>query len=130
MKIMVVDDDTDYGDFARMFLEGEGWDVVMEEREDNAFQRIKEQRPDVVLLDIWMQSREGGWEVLRRLRQDPATEATPVIICSAAARYDIDHYRHLWEADPYTSFLFKPYEIEELLRALQAPKQMHRRPGP
>src|SRR5919206_4141590 len=83
-RIAVINDDTPFLELMEQLLEGEGYGVVTRKEWDGAYQFVKEQRPDVVILDIRIGGEEAGWQILQMLTLDPETLPIPVIICSAA----------------------------------------------
>jgi CheY-like chemotaxis protein len=80
-KILVVDDDYSYVDFAKMLLEQMGFSVVTTLNADAALPLAVSEQPDLVLID-WAMDEMNGDEVIKILKKDPRTKAIPVILCS------------------------------------------------
>ena len=80
-RILVVEDDRFLRKAAEMALRREGYDVVVAADGEEALQKTHETHPDLVLLDVIMPKLQG-FEVLSRLKEDPATRAIPVIMMS------------------------------------------------
>jgi putative two-component system response regulator len=73
---------------------------------------IAETRPDLIILDVMMPSMDG-WQVLRSLKQNPATKSTPIIICSVLREPE------LAISLGAISYLIKPVDRLELLATLE-----------
>lgn len=80
--VLVAEDDRFIRRIAEMALERQGFTVLTAEDGESALRQVRESTPDVVLLDLIM-PKVQGFEVLRRLKQDPATAGVPVIILSS-----------------------------------------------
>ena len=78
-RVLVVEDEPDVAELIRYNLVKEGWEVLTASSGAEALKRVREAHPDVVLLDI-MVPHLNGWEVCRRLKEDPETRAIPVIM--------------------------------------------------
>jgi CheY-like chemotaxis protein len=85
-RIAVVNDDTVFLDMMAAVLRERGWEVSIYREGDAAFERLREDPPDVIVLDIRLEKPETGWTVLELLTLDPRTSPVPVIVCSAALR--------------------------------------------
>lgn len=84
-----------------------------------ALEHIKNECPDIVVLDIVM-PRMNGYEVCREIKTDPNTENVPVIMCSSKGE-EFDKYWGMKQgADAYIAKPFEPTEligtIKQLLR--------------
>jgi len=89
--------------------------VVSVEDGVEALEQIKNQLPDVVVLDIIM-PRMNGYEVCRQMKTDPSTEHVPVVMCSSKGE-EFDKYWGLKQgADAYIA---KPFEPEELIGTIK-----------
>jgi CheY-like chemotaxis protein len=84
-KILIVDDEAHIVMILKDSLEFSGFQVMTASDGMEALERIAQEIPDLVVLDIGM-PRLDGWEVCRRLRQDPKTKELPVIILTAYAQ--------------------------------------------
>jgi two-component system phosphate regulon response regulator PhoB len=82
--VLVVDDDESTGEAVRRLLGRMGYGAQWAPGGQEAIAALQTERPDLVVLD-WMMPGMSGLEVLRRLRANPATQALPVIIYTAAA---------------------------------------------
>ena len=67
-KILVVDDEVKACELLKRFLEMKGYDVIMANNGEDAIEKAKSEKPDVMLLDIRMPGMEGT-EVLKRIRE-------------------------------------------------------------
>ncbi len=116
--IAVVNNDTAYLELMHELLSLEGYRTVICKEGDKAYALVKEQRPDLVVLDIRMDQPESGWTILELLRLDPATARIPVIVCSADGRFLREKAPSLRELDCDT--LEKPFDLEMLLGKVAA----------
>lgn len=72
-KIMVVDDEADMRFMVRKILENEGHEVIEAETGKVALDKLKEVKPDLILLDVMMPGLDG-WDVCKQIRENKETE--------------------------------------------------------
>jgi diguanylate cyclase (GGDEF)-like protein len=109
--ILVVDDDPDIARFVEVNLRSAGYDVAVAADGEEALEKATELRPDLVLLDVMM-PRIDGFEVASRLRKNPQTANTSIIMLTAKA-LSADKVTGLQSgADDY---IIKPFDPIELL---------------
>ena len=87
-KILVVDDENYILHILDFSLGAEGYEVLTAEDGEAAVQKCKDERPDLVVLDVMMPKMDG-FEACRAIKRDPDLAGTPVILLSAKAR-DVD----------------------------------------
>ncbi len=110
-RVLIVEDEEPLMLLLRYNLEAEGYEVDSVSRGDEAEIRLREQVPDIVLLD-WMLPGLSGIELCRRLRLRRETERLPIIMLTARGE-EGDRIRGLATgADDYVT---KPFRFEELL---------------
>jgi len=68
-RLLVVDDEVEVCNFVRMFFEQRGFKVFEAYSGDEALKVAKENKPQIILLDVIMKSQNEGFEVLPKLRQ-------------------------------------------------------------
>ena len=113
-KILVVDDEERMVRFIRLNLEHDGFQVVEAYKGSQAIQVLRDQLPDLVLLDIMMPDIDG-FEVLRMIRE---INSVPVIMLTAKGEED-DKVRGLeLGADDYITKPFSPRELSSRVRAV------------
>jgi diguanylate cyclase (GGDEF)-like protein len=109
--ILVVDDDPDIARFVEVNLRSAGYDVAVASDGEEALGIAGEMRPDLVLLDVMM-PRLDGFEVAQRLRKNPQTANSSIIMLTAKA-LSADKVTGLQSgADDY---IIKPFDPIELL---------------
>ena len=114
MRLLVVEDERKVANALREGLEGEGYEVVIEETGEHALTRSTTERFDLVLLDLGLPGRDG-LEIVTDLRDEGVN--TPVLILTARDTVD-DRVKGLnGGADDY---LVKPFAFSELLARIQA----------
>jgi DNA-binding response OmpR family regulator len=113
----VVEDEPDVAELIRYNLVKEGWEVTAAATGADALRRAREAHPDVILLDI-MVPQLNGWEVCRRLRQDPQTRTIPVIMVTGRADEGDRILGFEMGADDYVTKPFSPRELLARVRAV------------
>ena len=111
--IAVVNDDTVFLQLMEDLLSGEGYETTIMKVSTEAFERIRELQPSLIVLDIWMQKADTGWEVLNLVRLDPATVNIPVIVASTDIR-DLEAKETLLRS-LNCDILPKPFNLQILL---------------
>ncbi len=114
-KILLADDNTDMLDYVQRLLIPQ-YDVEVVRDGRAALAAIRQERPDLVLSDVMMPELDG-FELLRQLRADPATQDLPVILLSARAGEESRLGCLVAGADDY---LVKPFSARELLARVEA----------
>jgi len=109
--ILVVDDDPDIARFVEVNLRSAGYDVAVASDGEEALQRAREMRPDLVLLDVMM-PRIDGFEVAQRLRRNPQTSNTSIIMLTAKA---LSTDKVLGLTSGADDYIIKPFDPIELL---------------
>ncbi len=79
VKILVVDDEIDIADTLKILLERRGYEVVTANSGREALEKVKKERPDVILLDVMMPDM-SGWDVCKKIKEDASTKDIPVIM--------------------------------------------------
>ena len=115
-RILVADDEESIVDLVRQLLLRRGYEVFTAGDGDTALQMIYDLKPDLVVLDL-MLPRMDGWEVCRRVREDPEIGGTPVLMLTAR-RDERDLVAGLeLGADDYVK---KPFSTAELSARIAA----------
>jgi diguanylate cyclase (GGDEF)-like protein len=109
--ILVVDDDPDIARFVEVNLRSAGYDVSVASDGEEALEKAQTLRPDLVLLDVMM-PRIDGFEVAQRLRRNPQTANTSIIMLTAKALSTDKVLGLTAGADDY---IIKPFDPIELL---------------
>lgn len=116
MKIYIVEDDAEIRELEQYALESSGFQVEAFGSATPFYSAVARAVPDLVLLDIMLPG-EDGLTILRRLRTQPETRETPVILVTAKAS-ELDTVRGLdLGADDYVA---KPFGIMELISRVKA----------
>ncbi len=116
-RILLVEDEPDIAEVLAYNLGKEGFDVETEERGDTALDRIRSERPDLLVLDLMLPGLDG-LEVARILQRDPVTAELPVIMLTARGE-EVDRIVGLeLGADDYITKPFSPREVVLRVKAV------------
>jgi DNA-binding response OmpR family regulator len=117
VRILVIDDEAPIRLLCRVNLEAEGMQVLEAGDGPAGIDRAREERPDVILLDVMMPGLDG-WQVAEQLLDDPATNAIPIVFLTARAELR-DQARGLEIGGvDYITKPFNPVELAEVIREL------------
>ncbi|MGQ9908663.1 MAG: adenylate/guanylate cyclase domain-containing protein [Candidatus Flexifilum sp.] len=115
MLVLIADDNLDSRKLVTEIIQSMRVDVVTAADGQEALEKVQQHRPDLVILDVNM-PLVSGFEVVERMKADPATQAIPVIMLTALG--DIEYRVHGLKlgADDYLSKPFSPRELIERVR--------------
>ena len=116
-RILIVEDEPALVELLTYNLEKPGFRPSVARDGEEALLAVREQRPDLIVLD-WMLPYVSGIEICRRLRRDPQTRALPIIILTARGE-ESDRVRGLEAgADDYVVKPFSPTELIARIRVV------------
>jgi DNA-binding response OmpR family regulator len=117
MRVLVIDDEAPIRLLCRVNLEAEGMEVLEAADGQNGLDLARDERPDVVLLDVMMPGLDG-WRVAEELLEDERTDGIPIIFLTARAEFR-DRARGLDIGGvDYVTKPFNPLDLAPLVRAL------------
>jgi len=112
--ILVVDDDPDFVEVMRLILENE-YEVNTAANGKQALQRMRADKPDLVLLDVMMSYVLDGLEVTEAMSRDPDLQDIPIIMVSSLSS---TRYADMFPTDRYVAiddWISKPVNPDDLL---------------
>jgi len=115
-KILIVEDDELNRDSLRRLLRRRGFEIVLAVDGEDGVATARAEAPDLILMDMSLPVVDG-WEATRRLKADPAVQATPIIALTAHAM-TTDRDKAL--AAGCDDFDTKPIDLDRLLPKIHA----------
>lgn len=112
-KVLIVDDEPDILLMMRVNLEGEGFETVLAADGETALERIRQEAPDIMLLDVMMPVLDG-WGVLEAMSSSPTPPVT-IVISAKAAPGDLARAYRLGAA----GYVTKPFSIDGLTATIR-----------
>ncbi|MBU4265804.1 MAG: response regulator [Candidatus Altiarchaeales archaeon] len=113
-KIMVVDDDPTTATVVKAVLTIHGFDVITASSGRECLDKVKDIKPDLILLDIMMPSMDG-WETLRKLKEDKITDTLSVAMLTV--KEDIGEAPEL--RDVVSDYITKPFSKADLIERVK-----------
>jgi len=116
-RILIVDDDRDYGDALRMVLEKNGYDVLHVLNVRDGEKAVLGEKPDLIILDVMMDRHTDGFDFCYSLKHDDICRTIPVMMVTAVTektgfKFSPETDGEYLEADAYIA---KPIPVSELL---------------
>ena len=121
-KILIVEDDPDYTKALKVTLESEQYAVVTAADRTEGMEKIRNDKPDLVILDVMMSTWSDGFEMSRELKKDPQYKDIPILILTAVKDRTGIGFKStagdpVWL--PVDGFLDKPVEPQILLAEVE-----------
>lgn len=119
-KILLVDNDVDFIDLNKAVLENNGFDVVIAYSGTEGLDRVRFERPDLIVLDLMMEKHDTGFGFAKAMKADPTTKDIPILMLTAVGSetgmdfsQELDGY---WmKTDDYAN---KPLLPEDLVKKI------------
>ncbi len=113
--VLLVEDEINIIEAIRFLLTREGWHVDTHSNGADAVERIRETRPDLVVLDHMLPGK-SGLDILTELRADPAFQTLPVLMLTARGQA---RDREQAEKAGVSRFMTKPFSNTEVVAAVR-----------
>ena len=122
MKILIVEDDPDFTKALKVTLESEQYTVDTAADRTEGMEKIRNDKPDLVILDVMMSTWSDGFEMSRELKKDPQYKNIPILILTAVKDRTGIGFKStagdpVWL--PVDGFLDKPVEPQILLAEVE-----------
>lgn len=116
-KILIIDDDVDIQEVMAAILEQEGLEVHSAEDGTEGLAKAREIKPNLIILDVMMNSQDEGFQTAYKLKADPALADVPIVMITSVSKvtgfsFDKEHDQ---EFLPVSDFIDKPVSREKLL---------------
>jgi CheY-like chemotaxis protein len=114
--ILVVDDDPDFVEITRTILEKNGYSVATAASGEQALQAMRQQLPDLLLLDVMMSSVLDGLNLSHTMSEDPELKSVPIVMISSIADSPASGMFPTDEYIPIDAWISKPVQPNDLLK--------------
>lgn len=116
-KILIIDDDKDYGEALRIVLESNGFAVDHVLNIDDGRKSVEKSRPDLIILDVMMDKHTDGFDFCYDLKHDKECHKIPILMVTAVTektgfKFSPETDGEYLQADDYVA---KPIPVAELL---------------
>lgn len=121
-KILIVDDDPDIVETMKIVLESKDYQVASAADGRQGLERIKKEKPDLIILDIMMTRMDEGFDVCRQLKKDPKYKDIPILMLTALkekAGFDFTAEAGDETWLPVEDYVHKPIQPDDLLAKVE-----------
>jgi DNA-binding response OmpR family regulator len=120
-KVLMIDDDPEFVEAITNILDAKGYDVVSAGDGKDGVAKAKQEKPDIILLDVMMTTKSEGFDVARELSKDANLKGTPVVMLTGVRKEMNLPFGFEPDADwlPVKAFLEKPVKPEVLLKTIE-----------
>jgi CheY-like chemotaxis protein len=117
--ILIVDDDPDFVEACRMVLEKAGCRVAAAANGEQGLQAMRQQQPDLVILDVMMSGILDGLNASMRIKAERGLQKTPILMVSSITSSEYAGMFPTDEYEPVENFISKPVSPDQLLSEVQ-----------
>lgn len=114
-RVLVIEDEPNIVEAISFILSRDGWQVESRGDGVGALAAVSAIQPDLLILDVMLPGR-SGYDILRALRADPATQELPVLMLTAKGQ---KQDREMAERHGASRFMVKPFSNAEVLEAVR-----------
>ncbi len=116
-KILIIDDDKDYGEALRIVLESNGYAVDHALNIDDGRKAVDDSRPNLIILDVMMDKHTDGFDLCYNLKHEEECRMIPILMVTAVTdktgfKFSPETDGEYLQADDYVA---KPIPVAELL---------------
>jgi CheY-like chemotaxis protein len=121
-KILIIDDDPDIVEGMKVVLESKNYQIDSAKNGQEGLEKAKLNKPDLIILDIMMETADRGFEVARDLKKDANYKNIPILMLTAIKdRIGLDFKNEAGDEEwlPVDDYVDKPLKPEELISRVE-----------
>ena len=120
-KILIIDDDIDLVESMRLTLEKAGFEVIDAQDGQKGLEKIEKENPDLVILDVMMQTQDEGFHIAYQIRSNEETADLPILMLTAVGTETGFSFDKEKDEDflPVNEFIEKPVNHDTLIELVQ-----------
>ena len=121
-KILIIDDDPDIVEAMRVVLESKAYKVTDAKSGEEGLKKAKADKPDLIILDVMMETGDKGFDVARDLKKDPNCKKIPILMLTAIKdKMGLDFKEEAGDETwlPVDDYVEKPLKPDELLAKVE-----------
>jgi len=121
-NILLVDDDADFLTATKLVLEESGYCVTTALSAKECLNKLKEKKPDLIILDVMMETDHSGFDLCRELKRDSDTKEIPILMLTAVdQKYPLNFASAAGDESwlPVEDFIDKPVEAGVLIERVK-----------
>lgn len=120
-KILIIDDNQDYVFTMKTFLTRNGFQTLTASDGQKGIEQVQKEKPDLILLDVMMEALYSGFDVCKKVKNDPELQHIPIISISGmkdelGVQFDKDRDAEYFSPDV---FFDKPVDKSALLSCIK-----------
>ena len=121
-KILIIDDDIDLVEAMRLTLESAGFNVMDAQEGQKGLEKVKNENPDLILLDVMMGTQDEGFHVAYQIKNNPETADIPIIMLTAVGQETGFSFDKEKDQDflPVNEFIEKPVDPDALIEMVKS----------
>lgn len=119
-KILIVDDDPAFVESTKRLLEANSYEVISASSGKEGFEKAKKQKPDLIIIDVMMETWSAGLDLVSKLQEDEETKHIPRILLTAVGIQSPLEPMSSPEALGVRTILQKPVKPDDLLGAVRS----------
>jgi CheY-like chemotaxis protein len=117
-KILIIDDDPDIVEAMKIVLESKNYEVAIAKSGEDGLKRTRQSKPDLIILDVMMESMDKGFDVARNLKKDENHKDIPILMLTAIKeKTGLGFEKEAGDPDwlPVDGYCEKPLKPDELI---------------
>ena len=121
-KILIIDDDPDIVEAMKVVLESKKYQVVVARSGGEGLKKVEQEKPDLIILDVMMETQGKGFDVARAIKADEDTKNTPILMLTAVKENTgLDFKKEAGDDAwlPVDAYLDKPLKPDELISKVE-----------
>jgi len=121
-KILIIDDDPDIIEAMKVVLESKQYQVAIAKNGEEGLKKAKKEKPDLVILDVMMETADKGFDLARELKNDQNFKDTPILMLTAIReKTGLDFKNEAGDKDwlPVDGYCDKPLRPDELISKVE-----------
>lgn len=115
-RVLVVDDEPEILFLTKIMLEGRSHEVILAKNSAECFEKLKEIRPDLILMDVMMPGGDDGWKTCREIKGDEKTRDISLAMFTVRSSDDSVEKSNVCGADAHIN---KPFYKAEFLETVE-----------